>query len=270
MNLTSPMLDERPSSRPCPRCEEHEIHPSPNPSLGTWVFPGMCMVCQHKDAWKRDEEKCRRAFTYLMKVKSGISRVERENLERRGIQLRPELLEYVDLFMRGIPPRILFLYGTFGTGKTAAFHAVVRDIYQAHVVKEVTRQNPEYHAPDVLMMKLQDVYDLMHDYKEMKSLKEKMESVKLLCIDEIGRGNPEKMQVISRVQSVLQTRFDQGKPTVLISNSSLDDLYSEDSLFSGAYADRLSVSMNDSTLIKFTKPWREINRLSDQSKGGVR
>ena len=131
-------------------------------------------------------------------------------------QNRVELLKYIKDFMKEYPSKKgIYLYGSFGSGKSYIINAVLNEL-----------SNKGHNCISVyyptLLRKLKDSFD-SKDYTYQQVFTE-LENADVLLIDDIGAENNSEWSRDEILSSLLQSRMDNKRITFFTSNLNIEEL----------------------------------------------
>ncbi|MDD6879748.1 MAG: primosomal protein DnaI [bacterium] len=132
--------------------------------------------------------------------------------DKNRIAIIKEIKKFISDYKNDKNPKGIYLYGSFGSGKTYLIAALFNELAKTNVKSVIV------HVPE-----------LMRDLKESfsNSYSEKFSALKrvpLLLLDDIGAEYITAWSRDEVLEPILQYRMDQGLPTFFTSNFSVDEL----------------------------------------------
>lgn len=132
--------------------------------------------------------------------------------DKPRIELIKKMKEFKDSYLKNEYPKGLYIYGSFGSGKSYLTAALFNDLAEKNVKSVIV------HVPE-LIRSIKDSFD-----KDYSDIFDEVMDAPLLLLDDIGA---EYLTAWSRdevLEPILQYRMDQSLPTFFTSNYSIDDL----------------------------------------------
>ncbi len=142
--------------------------------------------------------------------KASIADIKTDDKER--LQILRYFKQFLDHYDEEEKPKGLYLYGSFGTGKTYLIAALLNELARRGV-RSAMVYYPEF------LRGLKESFDL--DYKEKFSFVKK---VPVLLLDDIGAEAASVWGRDEILGSILQFRMEEGLPTFFTSNLTLEEL----------------------------------------------
>jgi primosomal protein DnaI len=132
--------------------------------------------------------------------------------DKPRIELIKKMKEFKDSYLKGENPKGLYIYGSFGSGKSYLTAALFNDLAEKNIKSVIV------HVPE-LIRSIKDSFD-----KDYSDIFDEVMTTPLLLLDDIGA---EYLTTWSRdevIEPILQYRMDEGLPTFFTSNYSIDDI----------------------------------------------
>ena len=153
-------------------------------------------------------------FTYFdlpLKMKeASIANIYTDDKSR--VEIIKKMKSFLDSYMKGEKPKGIYLYGSFGAGKSYLIAALFNEFAKKNIRSVIV------HVPE-LLRSIKDSFD--NDYSERF---DELLNTPLLLLDDIGA---EYLTAWSRdevLEPILQYRMDQELPTFFTSNYSIKDI----------------------------------------------
>ncbi|UQY33571.1 ATP-binding protein [Pseudomonas fulva] len=194
--------------------------------------PSGCPVCAEEARRVADEaeqgEQRARAVRERMERRLGEAMIPKRFQGKRFDAYRAETpeqqqaLRICEAYARDFPQnyeagRCLLLLGTVGTGKTHLANAILHEVVTRHGMLGV------YRTVTGILQYVKGSYDHAATYSEAEAF-QALVAPHLLVIDEAGATKATEFE-LATLFTVINGRYEQQKPTVVISNLELDGLH---------------------------------------------
>lgn len=169
--------------------------------------------CHRLEAY--EEKKKRQELMKSHKIPKSILKASFDSIEldHDRVEVIKEAIDYCGLFSEETPKHGLYLYGSFGVGKSHIAAAM------ANYLTEFGIDSFMIYFPDFV----QELYNSIKE-KTTSELIESVKRVKVLIIDDIGAENLNPWVRDEVLGATLQERVGQELPTIFTSNLTLDEL----------------------------------------------
>lgn len=224
--VTEEELSSLPKTMSCEKHGEYEVKVSPMPG-DRFILKDNCSICakefelEKKRIEDEEHEKLRLNRLEMTLLKSGVSKrnlwkkfdsfVTENEKQREALSHCREVANDV---INGRVAKNTFMIGSVGTGKTHLAASMVHELAQKKSVRCIRLID--------LMRKLKDSWRKDSEYTESEAINH-YANLDLLIIDEVGiqfGSDAEKMFMFD----IINGRYENMKPTVLISNLNLTNL----------------------------------------------
>lgn len=264
MNDLESVLEEveprpKPKPEPCPVCHERVIEPMLNPFTGKWYMFGSCEVCEEGFLAAKARERCHASLRHVMSKCGASDLVVAEALTTKLDDVT-FVKRYATLFDNLQTPRVAWIQGGPGTGRTTRLIRVIESIARNHIRSNKLHDVPHQGVPRMMYLTEHEALARLGG-DEAAEFEAKMLASHLLCIDQMGTGSGAPW-AISRLRALLAALYESGVNVLCASRSSCRDLRkSGHEVIDAQYEDRVKSELRahpDCNVI-LTKPWRTIN-----------
>jgi DNA replication protein DnaC len=251
-----PKLQPKPAPQLCPVCEREYIEPMPDPLTGGWYVFGSCEPCETGFLAAKRVERCNASLAHVLAQSKAPAKLL---AKMRGIPFKPEHMAYAyaKAFGSEDPPRITWIQGDYGTGKTMAMLKCIELIARAHIKRNSAHEVPHLGAPRMMYITEPQAMRVLGS-KDADAFEQDIKRHHLVCIDEMGRGEqPEWAK--SRWRGLLAELYDLGVSVMIVSNASFGDLKQAGHFaIDGQYHDRIRGEMaaKPDQDIRLARAWR--------------
>lgn len=169
--------------------------------------------CERLEAY--EEKKKRQELMKSHKIPKSILKANFDSMEldQERMDVITQAIDYCNLFAERIPKHGLYLYGSFGVGKSHIAASM------ANYLTELGVDSFMIYFPDFV----QELYNSIKQ-RTTSHLIDAVKKVKVLIIDDIGAENLNPWVRDEVLGSILQERVGQELPTIFTSNLTLDEL----------------------------------------------
>lgn len=150
-------------------------------------------------------------FDLPLKIKeASISNIYTDDKSR--VEIIKKMKKFLDSYMKGEHPKGIYLYGSFGAGKSYLIAALFNEFAKKDIKSIMV------HVPE-LLLSIKDSFD--DDYSERFDA---VKNTPLLLLDDIGAEHLTPWARDEVIEPILQYRMDQELPTFFTSNYSIKEI----------------------------------------------
>lgn len=161
-----------------------------------------------------EEMKKRQSLFKIHRIPQSVMSATFETIDLDGrTNIIEQVMDYCGSFENGTPKKGLYLYGTFGVGKSHIAAAMANHLVRTGIDSFMV------YVPDFVREANESIQD-----KTTGKLMSSLKKVKLLILDDIGAENMSAWFRDTILGSVLQHRMGNDLPTIFTSNLTLDEL----------------------------------------------
>lgn len=170
-------------------------------------------ACPYQQRKERDEAYQKNIE--LFEVPKNVKNASFQNTtrdDRNRLQISKYFKEFIDSYEKGESPKGIYLYGSFGTGKTYLISALFNELAKSNVRSAIV------YVPEFLrQLKASFNTDYQEKYDYIKT-------VPLLLLDDLGAENLTSWARDEIIGTLLQYRMEENLPTFFTSNLDLKQL----------------------------------------------
>lgn len=199
-------------------------------------------MCRYKQELEKQKEYLKHVYTF--NIPKNVICASMEDIYKNDVH-RVEIIKYLGQFIldyqEGKNPKGLYLHGNFGCGKTYLITAMFNELAKRKIDSAIVFW-PEY---------LSLLKSSFNNHDEFKNHLNKIKTVPLLLMDDIGAENTTAWARDEILCPILQYRMEQNLPTFFTSNLDLNSL-----------EHHLSVSKDEVSVIKARRIMERIKQLT--------
>ena len=215
MNYTSSLLDASREFENCTKCKG--LSECPNAVKGHLMKASKnnngvifsYVECKYKEKEKyKDNVIC--FDTPLMIREASIDKIYTDDKTR--VEILKKMKEFKDSYLKNEKIKGIYLYGSFGSGKSYLISALLNELAKKNVKSVII------HVPE-LLRQIKDSFD-----KDYSDIYDQVMNVPLLLLDDIGAEYLTSWARDEVLEPILDYRMNQCLPTFFTSNYSIDEL----------------------------------------------